>query len=94
MPDAFARPANMQQNATMNALLKKAIEAAAKLPDDEQTALARAILDRLDADDDARWDASFADPGSAALLKRLADEADDNIVRRDVMDGDPSSITR
>ena len=78
----------------MNALLNKAFEAASKLPDEEQGELARAILQRLEAEDDARWDAAFADPRSSALLKRLADEADDDVARGDFVHGDPSTIPR
>jgi hypothetical protein len=58
---------------TMSALLDKAISAIRKLPEAEQEAIAREVLDRIEAD--ARWDALFADPRSGALLKRLADEA-------------------
>ena len=57
----------------MNALLDKAISAIRKLPEAEQEAIAREVLDRIEAD--ACWDALFADPRSGALLERLADEA-------------------
>jgi hypothetical protein len=57
----------------MNALLDKAISAIKKLPEAEQEAIAREVLDRIAAD--ARWDALFADPRSEALLERLADAA-------------------
>jgi hypothetical protein len=51
--------------------LKKAFEAASKLPPAEQDALAAAILEEVKAD--KLWDASFArNPGA---LERLADEA-------------------
>jgi hypothetical protein len=73
----------------MNALLDKAIAAIQKLPEAEQEAIAREVLERIEAD--ARWDALFADPRSKALLKRLADEARDEISRRAVVDGDPGS---
>ena len=51
--------------------LKKAFEAAARLPDPDQDELAAAILEELEADE--RWEAAFA--GSQDALARLADEA-------------------
>jgi hypothetical protein len=71
----------------MNALLDKAIFAIRKLPEAEQEAIAREILERIEAD--ARWDALFADPRSEALLDVLADEALEEVRRGDVVDGDP-----
>jgi sugar-specific transcriptional regulator TrmB len=71
----------------MNALLDKAIFAIRKLPEAEQEAIAREILERIEAD--ARWDALFADPRSEALLERLTDEALNEIRRGEVVDGDP-----
>ncbi len=51
--------------------LKKAFDAAAKLPPAEQDALAAAILEEVKVD--GLWDAVFAkEPGT---LERLADEA-------------------
>ena len=55
----------------MRKALRKAFEAASRLPDREQEELAAAILEELAADE--RWDAAFAESQSA--LKRLADEA-------------------
>jgi hypothetical protein len=71
----------------MNALLDKAIFAIRKLPEAEQKAIARELLDRIEAD--ARGDTLLADPRSESLLDRLADEALDEIRRGDVVDGDP-----
>jgi hypothetical protein len=71
----------------MNALLDKAIFAVRKLPEAEQEAIARELLERIEAD--ARWDALFADPRCEALLDRLADEALDEVRRGEVFDGDP-----
>ena len=71
----------------MNALLDKAIFAIRQLPEAEQEAIARELLERIEAD--ARWDTLFADPRSEALLERLADEALDEIRRGEVIDGDP-----
>jgi hypothetical protein len=64
----------------MNALLDKAITAIRKLPEAEQEAIAREVIERIEAD--TRWDALFADPRSEALLERLADEACGEIARR------------
>ena len=55
----------------MTKALRKAFEAASRLPDREQEELAAAILEELAADE--RWEATFAESQSA--LKRLADEA-------------------
>jgi len=73
----------------MNALLDKAISAIQKLPEEEQEAIAREVLERIEAD--ARWDALFADPRSETLLERLADDALDEIRRGEVSDGDPGN---
>ena len=70
----------------MNALVTKAIEAIAKLPTPEQEAIAREVLARIEADE--RWERLFADPRSEALLDRLADEAQAEIARGDVVDLD------
>jgi hypothetical protein len=72
----------------MNALLNKAISAIRKLPEAEQEAIAREVLERLEAD--ARWEKLFADTRSAAALKRLAAEAEEDIERGDVLDIDPA----
>ena len=76
----------------MNALLNKAIAALSKLPEKEQEAIAREVLDRLESD--ARWDSLFADPRSAATLARLAAEARGDIARGDAIDGGLSSKKR
>jgi hypothetical protein len=55
----------------MTKALKKAFEAASRLPDSDQDELAAAILEELEADE--RWEASFA--RSQDTLARLADEA-------------------
>jgi hypothetical protein len=72
----------------MNALLDKAISAIQKLPEAEQEAIAREVLERIEAD--ARWDALFADPRSKDALKRLVTEAREDIDRGDVVDFDPA----
>lgn len=55
----------------MTDLLKKAFEAAAQLPEEEQKALAVAILAEVASEDD--WNSRFA--SSAEALGKLADEA-------------------
>ncbi|PYN90605.1 MAG: hypothetical protein DMD87_01415 [Candidatus Rokuibacteriota bacterium] len=55
----------------MTKALRKAFEAASRLPDREQEELAAAILEELAADE--RWDPAFSE--SQAALKHLADEA-------------------
>jgi len=72
----------------MNALLDKAISAIQKLPEAEQEAIAREVLERIEAD--ARWDKLFADPRSKDALGRLAAEAQADIERGDELDFDPA----
>ena len=55
----------------MTALLTKAFEQAAQLPDVEQNALAKWLLDELQSE--KRWSESFAE--SEDVLEKLADEA-------------------
>lgn len=55
----------------MTKALKKAFEAASRLPDREQDELATAILEELAADE--RWEAVFVQ--SQPALERLAEEA-------------------
>lgn len=55
----------------MNGLLKKAFEKVSKLPESEQNAFARWLLDELASEQ--RWDEAFAN--SEDLLSQLADEA-------------------
>jgi hypothetical protein len=55
----------------MTRLLKQAFEAASKLPEDEQNALAALILEEVEAE--GQWEASFA--SSEPQLERLAAEA-------------------
>jgi len=55
----------------MTKALKKAFEAASRLPDRAQDELAAAILEELAADE--RWEAALAQ--SQGALERLADEA-------------------
>lgn len=55
----------------MTKALQEAFEAASRLPDDEQEAIAAVLRDELA--DEHRWSRSFA--GSQDALLRLADEA-------------------
>jgi len=55
----------------MTKLLEKAFSEASKLPESDQDALARLLLDELASEQ--RWSSLFA--GSQDLLARLADEA-------------------
>lgn len=55
----------------MTKLLEKALAEAAKLPDDDQDALARAVLAELASE--RRWDELFA--ASADVLSELAEES-------------------
>jgi hypothetical protein len=71
----------------MNALMSKAIAAIQKLPDKEQEALAREVLDRLEAD--ACWEVLFSDPRSDEALAEMVKQARDEIAQGLVFDGDP-----
>lgn len=55
----------------MTELLQKAFAEASKLPEEEQNALARALLEELASE--RRWDELFASSGD--LLSKLAAEA-------------------
>lgn len=55
----------------MTSLLAKAFDEATKLPDTEQNALAKWLLDQLEAD--RKWSEAFAE--SEDVLDKLADEA-------------------
>ena len=53
--------------------LKQAVERAAQQPPEEQEALAAILMQAMD--DDARWEALFADPLTPQALDLLAAEA-------------------
>jgi hypothetical protein len=72
----------------MTVLLEKAMQAVSRLSAEQQDAIAREILDRLQAD--ARWNDLLTDPRSPALLKRLADEARADIAKGEALDTDPA----
>jgi hypothetical protein len=55
----------------MTTLLEKAFAEASRLPDTEQNALAKWLLDELEAE--KKWERTFAE--SENVLDRLADEA-------------------
>jgi hypothetical protein len=53
--------------------LKRAIELAQQLPEEEQQVLAHLMLEEMQAE--ARWEDLFNDPRSEVLLERMAAEA-------------------
>ena len=55
----------------MTKLLKEVLAKIEKLPPERQDALARVLLDEMEAE--AKWDQSFAE--SQDILEKLADEA-------------------
>ena len=55
----------------MTKLLERAFKEASKLPEVEQNALAKWVIEELESED--RWGKAFA--GSEDILDRLADEA-------------------
>jgi hypothetical protein len=55
----------------MTKLLERAFKEASKLPEVEQNALAKWVIEELKSED--RWEKAFA--GSEDILDRLADEA-------------------
>ena len=57
----------------MTQLMDQAIARASRLTDEEQNAIASIILREIESEE--RWDELFAQPKSADLLSRLADEA-------------------
>lgn len=72
----------------MTRLLKKAFEAASKLPEEEQNALAALILEEVDAEN--RWDESFSQ--SEEKLASLASEALEDHRRGRTRPLDPDSM--
>jgi hypothetical protein len=71
----------------MTSLLEKALRKAARLPAGEQDRIAQVILDEIE--DEARWQATFA--RSQDQLAALARAAQEEIVRGEVRDEDPST---
>ena len=57
----------------MSTLMDQAIAKAKQLPEEDQDAIASIILREIESE--RRWDELFANPKSADLLSRLADEA-------------------
>ena len=57
----------------MTQLMEQAIERASRHGEDEQNAIAAIILREIESDE--RWDELSAQPASADLVSRLADEA-------------------
>ena len=71
----------------MTKLLEAALEKVTELPEPEQDAIARLILDELEYE--ARWQQAFA--GSQDLLARLAGAAREEIDRGEVLPDDPAT---
>lgn len=67
--------------------LRAVIERVERLPEDQQEALAalweRQIEEQLE---DAKWEASFADPRSLAVLDALVQRAKEQVARGEVYD--------
>ena len=74
----------------MTKLLKEVLAKIEKLPPERQDALARFLLEEMEAD--ARWDESFA--GSQDALEKLADEALDEHTRGETRPFDASALGR
>ncbi len=74
----------------MTKLLKEALEKLAKLPAERQDALARLLLEEMEAE--ARWNKSFAE--SQDLLEKLADKARDEHTKGETRPFDASTVGR
>lgn len=72
----------------MTTLFEKAIAKASELPDNQQDALATLLLEEIE--DEARWDAAFAD--SQDLLARMAAEAMEEHRAGQTLDLDPDTL--
>jgi hypothetical protein len=70
----------------MNALLEKALAEVARLPEEEQEAIAAIILDEIAAE--RGWDERFAK--TQDQLSALVRSARAEVARGDVVPGDPS----
>ena len=71
----------------MTKLLDTALKKVTELPEPEQDAIARLILDELE--NEARWQLTFA--GSQDLLARLVGAAREEIDRGEVLPDDPAT---
>ncbi len=74
----------------MTTLFEKAVAKASELPDDQQDALATLLLEEIE--DEAQWDAAFAD--SQDLLARMAAEAMEEHRAGQTRDLDPDALGR
>ena len=72
----------------MSKVLDQALEELKTLPDDAQDAIAHDLLELIRSE--RKWDELFHDPRSAALLKRLAAEADVEDSAGQAFDFDPA----
>lgn len=73
----------------MPTLLDQALHELEQLPADAQEAIVHDLLELIRSE--SKWDKSFADPRSRALLSRLAAEADAEVAPGDVYDFDPAT---
>ena len=73
----------------MNALLTKAFTAISQLPEAEQEAIAREMLERIESD--ARWDALFKDRRSEIVFREFVAEAEAAETAGTLLDFDPSN---
>ena len=73
-------------------MIDKAILAIRKLPPSEQEAIARELLDRIEAD--TRWEQLFDDPRSQSLLDAMAQDALIEDAAGRTTCGDPSDSRR
>ncbi len=74
----------------MTKLLKDALAKLAKLPAERQDALARLLLEEMEAED--QWDKSFAE--SQDVLERLANEAREEHAKGKTLPFDASKVDR
>ncbi len=75
----------------MTDLLEQAFKKASALPADAQDAIARALIEQIEAD--ARWDAVLASPKGKATLSRLAAEARADVAAGRAINADPATFT-
>jgi hypothetical protein len=73
----------------MPTLMDQALDELRQLPVSAQDAIARDLLELIHSE--RKWDELFDDPRSAAVLKRLAAEADEDVRTGDDFPYDPAS---
>jgi hypothetical protein len=73
----------------MSKVLDQALEELKALPEDAQDAIAHDLLEMIRSE--RKWDELFADPRSAGVLEKLADEADEEGACGADFDFDPAT---